>query len=440
MKRYAFVLGRNGPAAHKLDTLQYAESDALKVAKVLDGGVAGFDEVAVFDEGESARENLERFEKLAERCGYDDVLLFYFSGHGHNPRGELFLLFPETNLDRLVTTALPINAIKTVMAQSKARVRIIILDCCHSGAAGNETMRSSHRPQELPLVEAARSSASIIVAACGRNVVTRESGKFGGGFLTHLLVRALGDDLSQADIDQDGLVSITDFIEWASRQTAKANKRALTRAGSWLEAPEVYGDFRSQVYLTASRFVMRDDELAEEVRQQVAHIREVFSPRGRLEFKELQNLARPIASKAPTFTNLKILEELFEQEDDAAIFAAAVILRVRRDPNYMSRLIGYVDAGRLRGAANWRVLRAIRDTTSRYEFTDSGRRDFVRRLREAARQRATQDRPQFGRGTCLTMIKQIIQRLEIPAEDVFSQPQLKLLKKASRRRRKTKSR
>lgn len=341
--------------------------------------------------------------------------------------GELFLLFPQTDTSRLVSTALPITTIKAVMAQSRARVRILVLDCCHSGAAGRETMRGGHRPQALPLVEAARDSASIIIAACGRNVVTREQTEFGGGYLTHLFSAALDGDSAEADIDRDGLLSVTDFIEWASRQTAKLN----TQRGDFImEAPEVYGDFRSQIYLTASRFQIQDDALTIGILKQVEQIRSAFKqfPKG-LMIAQLVALARPVKSAAPTFTDLQVLETLFEQNDDAAIFAAATILQVRRDPRYMSRLVGYLDDERLRPSVNWRVLRAVRDTITRYEFTAAGRRDFVSRLRKASQHRDDRTGHRFGDGSSLSLILQIIKRVKVKPEEVFSVPQLKELER-----------
>jgi hypothetical protein len=435
MNRYAYLIGRNGPQSNKMDTLKFAESDAERMAKTLRGESSMF-ATTLADQKKDASSCLAEMEQLAANCGHDDVLLFYFSGHGHNPRGELFLLFPNSDLRRLVTTALPINSVKAIMSASKARVRILVLDCCHSGAAGRETLKTSQRPQELPLVEAARDSASIIIAACGRNVVTRERPEFEGGFLTHLLCQALEGKSEEADIDQDGLLSVTDFIQWAGDFTRSHNAEHQHKVELQMETPEIYGDFRSQVYLTANRFVVRDDELTKELLTSVEPIRSEFAKHRRMKRPRLQTLARPIKSIAATFTKLDVLDALFEKNDDAAIFAAATILQIRRDPRYMSRLVRYVNDDRLRGAANWRVLRAIRDTIARYEFSAIGRRDFIARLREAAKQRDTKKGRKFAKGTSLSMIYQIMQRLSISPEEVFTSIQLQELRKKSPRRQK----
>ncbi len=397
------------------------------MAQALKGESAAFDEVVLASSEVDSSSCLAEFEDLSADCEREDSLLFYFSGHGHSPRGELFLLFPKTDLRRLVTTAIPINSVKAIMAGSRARVRLLVLDCCHSGAAGRETWKGGHRPQGLPLFEAARDSASIILAACGRHVITREQDEFGGGFLTNLLCCALGREANEADIDGDGLLSVTDFIHWAGLQTDKFNRQHAGNEAKQMESPEVFGDFRSQVYITANRFVVRDEELTRELLLAVERVRDKFKEHTGLNPHQLQTLARPIKSLAPTFTRLEVLDDLFQREDDAAIFTAATILQVRRDPRYMSRLLRYVNEDRLRGSANWRVLRAIRDTISRYEFSAIGQKDFVSRLREAAQQRKPKSGPTFAKNSSLTLILQIVRRSQIPADEVFDAAQMREL-------------
>ena len=122
--------------------------------------------------------------------------------------------------------------------------------------------------------------------------------------------------------------------------------------------------------LDARTFVVRDDSLAREVMAQVERIIVNFAEDKVLTHATLPILAWPIEAVAPTFTNLGVLDELFTKGGDAAIFAAAIILQIRRDPTYMSRLIGCKNDRRLRDVVTWRVLRAVRDTIVRYEFTD----------------------------------------------------------------------
>jgi cyclophilin family peptidyl-prolyl cis-trans isomerase len=76
----------------------------------------------------------ELLENVARQA--EDMLLIYYSGHGLvDVRGELHLSLPGTRSDLLRWTALPFSRVREVVADSAARNRILILDCCFSGRA-----------------------------------------------------------------------------------------------------------------------------------------------------------------------------------------------------------------------------------------------------------------------------------------------------------------
>lgn len=429
MARYAFLTGHNGPQDSGLDNLQFVGNDVKRMDTVLRHPPASYDVVEVTPTGVSPADTLVRFEAMASQCGFNDTLVFYFSGHGHYQRGQLYLIWENTDLNRLVSTSLPISLVKSVFAHSKSRVRLLILDCCHSGAAGEaQFSKGARTPYGNPLFEAARDSASLILTACGRNSMTREIPALESGYLTHLLVEALSSRFAEVDMDQDGLLSVQEFVEWCSRETAAFNQRQPRDAR--IDPPEIYGDFRSAVYLTAHRVTYSDEfnkNLNDQVREAVASIRTSYEEHKWLDPKQLEILARPLRRVAPTFTDLGILDELLHVGDSAAIFAAAVILHVRRDPSYMEKLVTYIDNERLRGSANWRVLRAVRDTLPSYKLSEEGRGDLVARLRRAAVQRHTKRGPLFAKGTTLQLIRQVCRKLGIPYEMVFTEAQLKEL-------------
>jgi tetratricopeptide (TPR) repeat protein len=65
-----------------------------------------------------------------------DTLIVYYAGHGLlDDRGNLFLALSDTNPDHVDFTALPLAWIRRAFAESPARNRILILDCCFSGRA-----------------------------------------------------------------------------------------------------------------------------------------------------------------------------------------------------------------------------------------------------------------------------------------------------------------
>ena len=431
MKKCAFLVGHNGPKHSELDNLEYVVNDLKLMAAVLCQPPASYEIVKVAPDEALPADTISQFDTMASQCGYNDTLIFYFSGHGHYQRGQLYLVWDKTDFSKLVSTSLPISLVKSVFTNSKAKVRLLILDCCHSGAAGESQFTKGPRsPYGNPLFETARDSAGLVLTACGRNATTREIPELGSGYMTHLLVEALSSRFSEADLDKDGLLSVQEFVEWCSRETAIFNtNRSLNEM---IDPPELYGDFRSSVYLTAHR-VTYDDEINKELRAQVHKAANVYRTWYRehkyADYKKLELIARPIRRVAATFTDLKILDELFEEGDDAAIFAAAVILQIRRDPNYIEKLVTFIDNKGIRNSANWRVLRAVRDTLPSYKFSEEGRKDLIARLQRAAVQRHTKRGQIFAKDTSLKMICQICDKMapKIPYKDVFTEVQLKAL-------------
>ena len=67
-----------------------------------------------------------------------DTLIVYYAGHGLlTPRGVLHLAVAETHPDQVGYTAVPMEWLRSALAESPARNRILILDCCYSGRAAD---------------------------------------------------------------------------------------------------------------------------------------------------------------------------------------------------------------------------------------------------------------------------------------------------------------
>ncbi|MFG3013117.1 caspase family protein [Streptomyces cinerochromogenes] len=122
-----------GPGA--LHELQGPKADGLLLRDALTDPTAGLfqrSEVRLVAEAD-AGEIIAAVDEFFSTAEADDTLLFYYSGHGRNRNRQLFLCAGNTRTDRLRSTALPAATLSDAITDSFAQVKIVILDCCHSG-------------------------------------------------------------------------------------------------------------------------------------------------------------------------------------------------------------------------------------------------------------------------------------------------------------------
>ena len=113
------------------------------LAEVLTGPLGGFDPAhcTAAPPGAGLDEIGDLLAAAADEA--EDLLLFYYSGHGLlSPQGsELYLSLSNTRPDRLPFTGLRFETVRDVFTgSSRAKVRAVILDSCFSGRAIGETL------------------------------------------------------------------------------------------------------------------------------------------------------------------------------------------------------------------------------------------------------------------------------------------------------------
>jgi hypothetical protein len=104
-----------------------------------------------------------------------DVVLFYYAGHGHINSMGSYLVTPDS---RMNDEGVSMQDILKIANRSAAKNKIIILDCCHSGAMGTPDGSMAELAEGVTILAASRSSESSVELN-------------GHGVFTNLLLNAL---------------------------------------------------------------------------------------------------------------------------------------------------------------------------------------------------------------------------------------------------------
>lgn len=151
--------------------------------------------------------------------GNDDVALFYFSGHGYLNEIGGYIVTPD---HKRYEEGVSMEQIQTIAFNSAIKDKIIILDCCHSGAFGTPKLSGKKIAQ---LIE------GMVILTASRD--TEEAFEINGrGIFTGLLIDALmggaADILGQ--ITPGGIYAYIDQTlgPWSQRPVFKTNVTRFT--------------------------------------------------------------------------------------------------------------------------------------------------------------------------------------------------------------------
>ncbi len=211
-RRVAVVVGNNAGMSDELD-LRFAERDARKVARVLTD-LGGFDPAEVhLVLGQRAGDLQGLIEGLVFEAPGDDTLsegestlLLYYSGHSD-----------ERNL-HLSGSALPVVDLQRQLDDTGAKLSILVLDSCHSGAATRAKGAIRGPAFEIEFLAEPEVEGQIVITSSSADEISQESDRIEGSFFTHHLVSGL---YGSADSNADGLVSLEEAYRYAHFRTVE---------------------------------------------------------------------------------------------------------------------------------------------------------------------------------------------------------------------------
>ena len=221
---YAVVVGISTYQDSTIDQLQFANADAIEFARFLKsktGGSVPDENIRLLTDSNATQSAvILAVNWLAKVCKKDDIVFFYFSGHGTVEHVSMFnnaflicyntlKVLPEgmsLSVDKVNDVA------KTLSVQTLANV-VLITDACHSGEIATDKARNKLVGEQL----LASTEKEIRIASCMPDQLSNENTDWGGGrgvFSYHLINGLKGF----ADVDNNGIVTLGEIKTYLATQ------------------------------------------------------------------------------------------------------------------------------------------------------------------------------------------------------------------------------
>ncbi|MGH3975537.1 MAG: caspase family protein, partial [Pseudonocardiaceae bacterium] len=188
--------------------------DVEALAEVLrDPEIAGFDVTVLVNEPHHlVGEAIGEFYGNPRR---DDLTLLYFTGHGlKDDQGRLYLAMTNTKRDRLLFTGLSAQQIDDAMESCWSRQKVLVLDCCYSGAfpAGRIAKSDTH----VHALEKFQGKGRVVLTASDATQYSFEGNEIIGQGTQSVFTRFLVEGLTtgEADLDGDGDISLDELYSY----------------------------------------------------------------------------------------------------------------------------------------------------------------------------------------------------------------------------------
>jgi hypothetical protein len=214
--RWAVLVGANQYTDPIYPPLQVCVKDVEAIhQQLLD---AGYDPASVrlltddTDPLPTRAKVLSAVKQMARAAARDDLVLFYYSGHGDVLDGKSYLVAREGEAAAPEYTAVALDEVAEILKGSEARAKVIILDACHSGANFEGKGPKSMPPEFIERVFK-QAKGQVVLASCEQGQFSYEWQAQERSVFTHFLLEALA---GEADFDGKQLITVQDVNRYVS--------------------------------------------------------------------------------------------------------------------------------------------------------------------------------------------------------------------------------
>ena len=205
------------------ENLTYCHQDAIDMYGLLKAYTVP-ENIILLTDKQATHDNIVYYTKrLYSQAQPDDVVIFFFSGHGN---ANVFFAYDKT---------LHFNTLQSVFRQTKAKRKLIFADACFSGTLrqpGNQTASANSNPGKNVLLFLSSRS----------NQFSQENSALKNGIFTYFLLTGLK---GEADFNSDGYITAKELFNFVNPKVkAQSNGNQI---------PVMWGKFNENMVILKSK-------------------------------------------------------------------------------------------------------------------------------------------------------------------------------------------
>lgn len=238
MIRAAFI-GIDRYADLRIGDLTGAARDARALWAILSDSIDNLDAPLIVNDEATLDAMRSVLDATLGAADNDDVVILGFAGHGTKDHR---LVLHDTSVEHLPDTALGMDELAHRFRDSKARVVILLLDCCFSGGAPARVIDAGLVPREgieFPLSQVA-GQGRILFAASSADQEALEDPKSRHGLFTKAVIDVL--------LEAQGPIGILELVDRVTRYVG-ANAGRF----GYVQSPTMFGQIQGDLVLPSGR-------------------------------------------------------------------------------------------------------------------------------------------------------------------------------------------
>lgn len=222
-----------------MPVLKYTDDDAYQIFAFLkspEGGALPDDQIRVLIDENATKENIVKtMRQLFLKADANDVILFYYSGHGYS--GSFLPVDFDGYYNQLKHTS-----VKSILEESKAKHKLVLADACHSGSLmALKSAPHAALKKYYAAFENTKGGTALLMSSKGEEFSLEDKG-LRQGIFSHFLIRGLK---GEADADRNQIVTIKELYDFVFDKV-----RDYTRN---IQSPTLTGDFDQNMPVAVKR-------------------------------------------------------------------------------------------------------------------------------------------------------------------------------------------